>query len=355
MDNSKKTYVFINLIPTWGGGEKWHFLNAATARKHGLDAVVICREGSELEKRCVAEELPCIALSRSVLDLFNPSVRKKLQSLFSSPETYVFVNGSKSVKLAAVCRVLFSPFKLFYRRGLPFPVKPTLMNRWIFGNFVTAVLVNGQGTVKPMEIICNRYEIPIRIIPNGLLIPDIKQEKSQPPVVIAAGRLEYQKGYDLLIRAWKSVAQQHPDVRLKIFGKGSEEVNLQRLINDLKLQRQVELPGFSPSLTNELQAARFFVLSSRWEGLPNVVQEAMANGLACIGFDDTAVAELVRPDENGLLVPAFETDKLAEAVIRLLDDPSLVKRMGQAARRIIEAEYDQDKVFERVREWAESF
>ncbi len=206
-----------------------------------------------------------------------------------------------------------------------------------------------------MEVICNRYDIPIQVIPNGLEIPEISQNKKQPPVVIAAGRLEYQKGFDLLITAWKKVTQQHPNVRLKIFGEGSEKENLQHLINDLKLQQHVDLAGFSPNLTDDLQSASFFILSSRWEGLPNVVQEAMANGLACIGFDNTAVDELVRHEKNGLLVQAFETDKLAESIIRLLDEPELAIQMGETARKIIEDEYNQDNVFERVQAWAESF
>jgi len=175
----------------------------------------------------------------------------------------------------------------------------------------------------------------VACIPNAVPLPaDIwGRHADRGRVVLAAGRLVPQKGFDLLIRAWQRVATTYPDWQLRIYGEGAQRQRLQRQIDRSGLSGQVRLMGFSPALADELARASLFVLSSRFEGFPLVLLEAMAAGLPVVAFDcPTGPSALIRPGVNGLLVPPESVPDLARAIRRLLAHPRARQRLGEAAR-----------------------
>lgn len=156
-----------------------------------------------------------------------------------------------------------------------------------------------------------------------------------PGLVLAVGRLAPSKGFDMLIKAFASARR--PGWRLLILGEGPERVNLEALIRDLDLGDWVELPGTEQDIWHRYQQADFLVLSSRFEGMPNVVLEAMSTGLPVVATNCTpSMSDLVHPEVDGFLVPPEDTAALAHAMARLMDDPQLRLRMGQKARLAIE-------------------
>jgi glycosyltransferase involved in cell wall biosynthesis len=162
---------------------------------------------------------------------------------------------------------------------------------------------------------------------GGLADPDRK-------VIIAAGRLVRQKGYDLLVKACAEVAPAHPDWSLRIFGSGRHHRKLTRLIAKHELDKWVELRGSSPDLGSELAEASVFVLSSRYEGMPMVILEAMSKGLPVVAFDcPTGPGELISHGEDGLLVPAEDVAGLAAALRKIIEDDELRRRLGERALR----------------------
>jgi glycosyltransferase involved in cell wall biosynthesis len=153
------------------------------------------------------------------------------------------------------------------------------------------------------------------------------------PVVFGVGRLVPQKGFDLLIRAFAAVRRTHPAWSLVLLGEGGAREELRRLAVELGVADAVHLPGRVARPVDWLRGGeRVFVLSSRFEGFPNALLEAMAAGVASIATDcPSGPANIVRDGVDGLLVPSEDVDALAAALDRLLGDPDLRSRLAARA------------------------
>jgi glycosyltransferase involved in cell wall biosynthesis len=152
-------------------------------------------------------------------------------------------------------------------------------------------------------------------------------------VVVAAGRYAPEKGFDRLIDAFASVAPEHPDWTLKIFGHGPLEEQLRARVARVGMEQQILLPGLAGDMAEEFRGASVFALSSIHEGLPMALAEAMACGLACVAFDCAGgVRELVTDGVDGLLVPPRDVAALAGGLRAVIEDEGLRRRLGTAAR-----------------------
>ncbi len=187
-------------------------------------------------------------------------------------------------------------------------------------------------------------------IPNGVPRTNVPPSTSTAPVVVAAGRLTAPKGFDLLLDAFALVAQQEPEWSLRIYGAGDRRSQLLEQIRHLGVKGRVRLMGMSTKLDRELPKASVFVLSSRYEGFPMVVLEAMRAGLPVLSFDcPTGPSELITHGQDGLLVPPGDVPALAGAMRRLMQQHELRQAMGAAALRKA-ASYDVEAI---ARRWEE--
>lgn len=147
--------------------------------------------------------------------------------------------------------------------------------------------------------------------------------------VIGVGRLHPQKGFDRLLEAWQYVEKKHPDWALEIAGEGPEHSRLTQLIKDLQLKKAT-LVGAQTDMFRVYSSASLLAMSSRYEGLPLALIEAMWCGTPCVSFDcPQGPAELISP-ERGILVPNNDIQGLAEAICTLIEDE---QRRLQAAEK----------------------
>lgn len=196
-------------------------------------------------------------------------------------------------------------------------------------------------------------EMPgIRVIPNAANFIADKYSDCTQKRVIAVGRLDYQKSFDRLIMAWERVHQMMPDWRLDIFGQGEWKDMLQSMIDERGLQDVVKLNGPTKNIGKEYAQSSMIVMSSHYEGFPMVMIEAMACGLPAVCFDfKCGPRDIIREGENGLVVPDGDIDGLAEAMVRLMKDEELRKKMGENAKRVVET-FSEERV---MNKWIEMY
>jgi len=175
--------------------------------------------------------------------------------------------------------------------------------------------------------------VPVRKMVNGTPLYDGPASSLGSKLVLAAGRLERSKGFDLLVAAWGDVARRHPDWKLHIYGEGDLRSDLQAQIDDLGLRGTVVLKGFSDDLQRRMAEASLFVLSSRAEGYGMVLAEAMACGVPVVSTDcPSGPREIVTDRVDGLLVANLDAAALAVGITEMIEmDPEKRRVMGQAA------------------------
>lgn len=190
-------------------------------------------------------------------------------------------------------------------------------------------------------------ELPnIQVIPNAALFVAKKYADVSRKRIIAVGRLDYQKGFDRLIEAWR-IVQQYPefqDWQLDIFGQGEWKEMLQGRVQQYGLQDTLHINAPTKQIGEEYANSSMLVMSSNYEGFPMVMIEAMACGLPVVSFDfQCGPKDIIQPEVNGLLVKNGDIPGLAEAMMRVMGDEAMRKRMSEEAKKVTET-YSEEKV-----------
>lgn len=184
---------------------------------------------------------------------------------------------------------------------------------------------------KAIHVIPN----PVKTVLNGCVRPASRQTYSR--TIVAMGRLTKQKGFDLLVRAFCQCVKRHAGWSLVILGEGEERGPLEALTTELGLADRVSFPGRVKDPIQILQSADVFVMSSRYEGFPNALLEAMACGLAVISTDcPSGPRDIIRNDVDGLLVSPNDIEALAIAMDGLMDNRARRQQLGTRAVEIVE-------------------
>ena len=181
-----------------------------------------------------------------------------------------------------------------------------------------------------------------RVIPNPVILPPTGPalEGARRPgrhQLVTLGRMDPVKGHEMLIDGFAALQRDFPDWDLVIHGDGPTRPAMEAKVRSLGLEARVLFPGATTEVGARLREADVFVLTSRAEGFPNSLAEAMACGLPVVSFDcHSGPAELIRDGVDGLLVPPLDVPALSSALARLMGDPELRARMAAAAPDVLE-------------------
>lgn len=164
-------------------------------------------------------------------------------------------------------------------------------------------------------------------------------------VIVAAGRLAKQKNFELLIRSFSEFHKEHSDYKMIIYGEGKMRSELENLIKELKLDSKITLPGIKTNLLQLINSAAMFVLSSDYEGMPNVLLEAMCMGMPVISTDcpSGGPRQLIENGVNGLLVPVNDIMALSDAMDKMTctDNAKFISDNAYKIREVVVS----DKIF----------
>ena len=166
-------------------------------------------------------------------------------------------------------------------------------------------------------------------------------------ILITVGRLEPQKNHQVLLKAFASVIQRYQDTTLLIVGDGSLKVRLKKLVSDLGLEKHVIFTGVRNDVSNLLAISDAFILVSNWEGMPNVILEALASGLPVVATAVGGTPEVLVDGQTGFLVEPNNEDMLKNKLYKVLSLPEKkVREMSVNGRRVIEENFTIEKTIE---------
>ena len=218
---------------------------------------------------------------------------------------------------------------------------PSLARR--FYPWADSIVAVSQGVAEDLARVIGLPRGRIRVIYNPAVTPELLERAQEPvdhawfapgmpPVILGVGRLTRQKDFPTLIRAFALMRQRRP-ARLVILGEGEQRTRIDALVSEAGLEDDVDLPGFVGNPYAYMARAAVFVLSSVWEGLPNVLVEAMATGTPVVSTDcESGPAEILEGGRYGRLVPVGDVEALAEAVLATLDAPLAAETLQLRAR-----------------------
>ena len=178
------------------------------------------------------------------------------------------------------------------------------------------------------------------ILPNALN-PDFVRpvyDGERTCEVVSVGRLDDNKNQAMLLRAFAGTRACHPEYVLRIYGDGPARKQLEALTRELGIADAVYFEGVISNVRTRIEKSRIYVLSSKEEGMPNALLEAMSAGLACIATDCPCGGpkELLTDGVNGFLVPVDDAETMSDRLLQLMDDPELARQMGQEASKVQE-------------------
>lgn len=191
----------------------------------------------------------------------------------------------------------------------------------------------------------------IEVIHNASTFVPSAQAALDTKRVISVGRLTHQKGFDMLIEAWRLVDARHPDWRLTIVGGGEEQQQRQTQIHALGLSDVIQLIPPTQQIEKEYLDSSIYVLSSRYEGLPMVLLEVMSCGVPPVAFAcKCGPRDVITDGKNGLLILPNNIAELAKGICRLIENPYLRRQMGDQAKETIRHKFTEETI---MQQWSD--
>jgi glycosyltransferase involved in cell wall biosynthesis len=321
----------VKILATYSGrGDCFYALRAEVAMQYLADEVEVRPDVSKRYFRRL------LALRRAI-GTFHPDVI--VSFLANVNVAAIMANTGGSVPLVISERI--DPFVM------PRPPALRAMCRLLYG-FAEALVV--QTDEVAAKFVQTGYAASrIAVIPNPVSREFIRVARSRQPDgrfrLLSVGRLDDQKQFELLLEMFAALSGEFPEWTLRVVGEGPRREHLRSLVDRYGLAGRVELQGQVTDVAREYEQADLFVLTSRYEGFPNAMLEAMATGLPCITFDcPSGPREISENGKVAILVNAGDRRGFEDALRRLMSSPELRESLGSDARRSVTARFAEDAI-----------
>jgi len=277
--------------------------------------------------------------------------RIRLKIIFFRPQTIIIINEQAASALLDACHKLKIPIIFSTEISIEVKISNKPESVALFNDIFSKI----NGIVYQIDEQREQYQKQFNILDNikqTVILNPVepsplwdKQRVQCHGVIAAVGRDNPIKNYPLLLRAFAKTKEHFQGWTLNIYGYVKPKSSLRTLVKELDLEDLVFFHGFCSDVHERIRDASFYVMSSKYEGLPNALIEAMCLGLPCIttDFGGGGARELITDGENGLIVPSEDEDALAEAMCRLRGDPDYAERLGKNAT-LLREKLSSDKI-----------
>ncbi len=269
----------------------------------------------------IAENVNVVVLSGNLFQFY-----KKLKEHISTYD-YDTVVVHNMGKLSLLCAFVPHIKKLVTLEHVSFvsrPQKIQFLSKFLYRK-INQVVTLTQNDKEQFD----KFHSNVMVIPNFSPFPIIFSPQNSNKQIVAIGRLTDQKNYIHLLQAWKKIYQSIPDWQLNIYGEGEHKKLLHDYIEQNSLQN-VSLKGSTSNVEQVYEQSSFFVMSSKYEGLPMVLIEAQSFGLPIVSYDcPYGPSDVIQNHENGLLVSNQNVDELAAKIFKLASSPDLLDQFAQ--------------------------
>ena len=365
-NTEKKKVLYTITKGNFGGAQKYVYDLATSLSKDKFEVVVACGEGETLKEKLEEKGIRVIKLGSSQRDI---SISKDIKTFFDiwkmirqEKPDILHINSSKIGGLGSLAgRLTQTPRIIFTSHGWAFNEERSLTSKFfiLLLHWITIILSHQTITVSNktkkdiswMPFVKNK----IKVIHNGIKNFE-KTEKNEARQILAKNytekiiiysisELHKNKGLDIGIRGIALLPEETKQkVLYCIAGMGEEKENLEKLVKELNLKKQIKFLGFLDNAKNILSGADIFLFPSRTENLPFAILEAGLAGLPTIATSVGGVPEIIKDMQNGILVPPQNPKEISEAIVYLLENPEKQKEFGEEIKKTIVSFFSLEKM-----------
>lgn len=357
--------LHINTERTWRGGESQVFHLVTGLKAAGHRVCVAALPDGALARRCREAGVDLLPVKMAGdLDLGAASRIAR----FAKERRFDILHGhtARAHALGILARYLGAPGRLVVARRLDFPLRPGLANRLKYRSGKVDLYLAVADVIRRILVGAGVDPGKVRVVHSCIDLARFEEARSRRPELRAEVRAELglpadallvgnvaaladHKSQTDLVAAAPALLREIPSVHVVIAGEGDTRPALEAQIRSLGLDRRVHLLGFRPDVPRLLASFDAFAMSSKLEGFCNSVLEAFAMDLPVAATDAGGLPEMVFDGRTGLLTPVHDPESLGAALVRLLEDRELARRLAAAGRKLVAGEYTVARMVERTR------